>query len=191
VDKGTKGGAIKPDFDYMRSRWGEDTWQRVVASLPEADKVAIEDTYRGAAFPFGSDTRLCEAYREQVFAGSTATAGAAFREVGRHAAEQMLEGAFSVFARFVTMEQALLRSGSIIASAYTGVTAEASVTPGGKSGTVIMRGFDGLAYSSPRIAGWMEGAMPRFGAKNPSVRERTWEAGAIDANELVFDLTWE
>jgi hypothetical protein len=111
--------------------------------------------------------------------------------MGARQADEMLDGVFSVFARYISPTQAFSRAGSIISSAYTGVTHTTESSPDGKGGTLRMRGFAELTYGAASIAGWIERALIRFGAKEAKVVERNYAAGCFSADELVFDLTWE
>jgi hypothetical protein len=103
----------------------------------------------------------------------------------------MLDGVFSVFSRFVSPAQALRRAPSILASVYRGASAHSELAPSGCGGRLTIEGLGDYDYVSPWICGWMERAIERFGGSDPSVRERSWDAGGDSSGSLVFDARWE
>jgi len=104
----------------------------------------------------------------------------------------MLDGLFSVFARFATPSQAFGRAGSMIAAAYSGDVASDTVkAEDGKGGTITIVGLGEVDNLSPWLCGWMERAIERFGGAKVKVTERSWDSGKRSADALTFDISWE
>jgi hypothetical protein len=125
------------------------------------------------------------------FCSDRADAERFLRKGGAAQADTMLDGAFSVFSRFVSPSQALKRAPSILSSVYRGTNADSRLSDSGCAGTLTIRGLDDYAYVSPWICGWMERAIERFGGSSAVVRERSWDGGLVASDELVFEASWE
>lgn len=185
-----KGSAVKASHDYFRATYGERTWERVLETLTADERALTRDVEKVTWYPVETDGKVFRALVDVQFGGDRTRAGREFWIGGRKQADTMLEGLFSVFARFVSPEAAFKRSGSILSSIYQGVTAGSTLADGGNAGTLVIEGLGQLTYISPWIGGWIERALERFGATEAHVVERTWEAGQNASDELIFELRW-
>ncbi|TLM73621.1 MAG: hypothetical protein FDZ70_07630 [Actinobacteria bacterium] len=184
-----KGTIAKAGHDHIRLRFGEDVWERALRSLSDDERAVVLNVSKSTQYPIAIDGKIFAFVCRDRFAGDARRMGEAMREMGRAQADDMLDGVFSIFARFVSPSQAFARAGSIISSSYTGVTYETVPDPSGKGGVLTMRGFADLTYGAASISGWIERAITRFGAQRARVTERHYESGVVASDEFVFDLT--
>jgi hypothetical protein len=185
-----KATVVRAGHDYMREVSGEARWQRVLARLSDGDRALVLGSERMLQFPVAVDGRVFEAFVEELFGGNRVLAQDVLRAGGAKQADDMLNGVFSVFARFVSPQQAFSRAGSIISSVYTEVTSRTEVSEDGRGGVIRIMGLGDSCYVSPWQCGWIEHALERFGARGSKVTERTWESGHIASSELVYDVRW-
>lgn len=187
------GTALKPNIDWMRQDCGEDGWTRVLDQLGPEDRKSIELLNGAMKYPASLFDALNRAYAGIRYPGDTRGAGEAFKRMGRHTAEEHLSGIYSVFLRLASPEGTLTRVPSLLGRLYEGVGGEAEVlsAPGGPRGIMRVTGLGDVAFTGPRLIGWAEGALAKTGAKNARVVERSWEAGRLSADPLVFELYWD
>ncbi len=186
-----KGSIARSGHAHIRQTFGEDVWVRALASLTDEERSHVTNASRATSYPIAVDGKIFTFICEELFGGDCAQMERSMRAMGARQADEMLDGVFSVFARFVSPTQAFSRAGSIIASAYTGVTHATKLRADGRGGTLRMTGFSELPHGAASIAGWIERALTHFGAKDARVVERNYAAGRIAADELVFDLSWD
>lgn len=175
---------------YVRSMVGGGVWHEALSHLTEHERSVLNEGDASGMCPTGLAGRfmgdvvgLACADREEV--------ERFLREGGAAQADAMLDGVFSVFSRFVSPAQALKRAPSILAAVYKGTSADSLVAASGRGGRLTIEGLDDYDYVSPWICGWMERAIERFGGSGASVRERSWDGGAVSSGKLVFDASWE
>lgn len=186
-----KGSSVKSSFQAVRTVLGDSDWQRVIETLTPEDRDMVVNPSNHNLIPVATTGRFYSAIHSLICGGDRLRTERTLRASGRRDADDMLDGIFSVFARFVSPDQAFKRSGGMISSIYVGVTAEATPRDGGKGGTLRLSGLEDEPFACCVIAGWMERAIERFGGSSPTVREQAWEAGRDSAPTLVFDMTWE
>ncbi|TLM72095.1 MAG: hypothetical protein FDZ70_08705 [Actinobacteria bacterium] len=186
-----KGTAAKDSHAWFRRTYGEQVWAQVLERLEPDERALTENVANEPHYPVRVDGRVFSAVVDIALGGDRARAERDLRRGGSELADVMLDGVFSIFARFVSPQQAFSRAGSIVTSVYSGVTHETTAREDGKGGLLVIRGLGELTYLSPWMCGWMERAIQRFGAKTASVRERTWDRGEDSSDALEFDLAWE
>jgi hypothetical protein len=187
-----KAAVAKAGHDYMRAAYGEAVWDSVLEMLPAEDSALVRTIDTVAHFPVAADGRVFAALVHVRFGDDRSVAEAQLRQGGASQADAMLDGLFSIFARFVSPQQAFARAGSIITSVYSdGVGSSTEIVPGGKGGAIHILGLGESSFVSPWQCGWIERAVERFGGRDPRVTERSWEAGLDASPELVYDVRWE
>lgn len=186
-----KGSVARAGHEHIRKTFGDDVWKRAVDSLLPDESATVRNLTDATPYPIAIDGRIFTFVCNDQFGGDPQRMGMSMRSMGAGQADEMLNGIFSVFARFVSPQQAFARAGSIISSAYTGVTHSTEPREDGRGGVLRMCGFGELSYGAASISGWIERALARFGASNPRVVERHYANGVVAAEELVFDLTWD
>lgn len=186
-----KGSSVKSSFQAVRHVLGESDWRRVVGTLSPEDQDMVENPAKHHLIPTEVTGRFYTAIHKILCDGDRFATDRLLRSSGRRDADDMLEGIFSVFARFVSPDQAFKRAGGMISAVYVGVTAESLPNATGTGGVLKLHGLEDEPFAVCVISGWIERAIERFGAKNPSVREQNWDAGLNAAPSLVFELAWE
>jgi hypothetical protein len=185
-----KASSVRDGHSAMRAEFGDTVFDQAISLLSADDQAVIAALGKSTMYPLAIDGRLQQHLVDIGCNGSRQTAEKAFRRAAGIQAERMLDGVFSVFARFVSPAAAFARGGTIIASAYQGVSSSTIPATDGPGGTMEIRGLEDLTYASPWLCGWMEQALIRFGATTAKVTERTWLAGQLGASHLIFDITW-
>ena len=186
-----KGSSIKASYDGVRHVLGEADWDRVVQALPDDVRQIVLAPEKHAMIPSSVTGQLYSTVFNVVCGGDRASIERLLRTAGTRDAEEMLNGVFSVFARFVSPHQAFKRAGGMLASVYTGVGHETIEDEDGKGGVLVLTGLGEEPFSACLICGWIEQACRRFGATNPRVHERQWDAGHNASDRLEFVIRWE
>lgn len=186
-----KGSSLKSSFAAVRAELGEADWQRALDALDPSDREIVVAPEKQPLVPTALTGRLYTAIHRVVCNGDRMFTERKLRAAGRRDADDMLDGIFSVFARFISPEQAFKRAGGMISSIYSGVRAESVLNADGKGGMIKIAGLEDEPFAACLISGWIERALQRFGAKDASVVERAWAAGHDAAPELVFELRWD
>lgn len=175
---------------HIREKLGEAAWLATLERLDPEDRAIVERGTPDGMAPASVEGRLMESLALAVFHGDRAATERFLREGGRAQADKMLDGVFSIFARFASPTQALKRAPSIFSSVYVGTTADSEVAADGRSGVLRVHGLGEYTFVGPWLSGWMERAIERFGGVAPTVRERSWEAGMNGSDELTFEARW-
>jgi hypothetical protein len=185
-----KGAVVKAGHDYLRATYGERVWEKVLGRLTPEQRSMAERAGSLAQVPVSVDGAVFAAFVAVQFGGDRALAEHELRRGGAAQADAMLDGLFSVFARFVSPQQAFSRGGSVITSVYTGVGHETTESPSGRGGSIKLTGLGQSAFIAPWQCGWIQRALERFGATDPHVTERSWADGQNASDELVYDIAW-
>lgn len=176
--------------EYVRSAVGGQIWHDARSRLTEGERAVLREGDASGSCP----TALAGRFMSDVVGlvcPNREDAERFLREGGAAQADAMLDGVFSVFSRFVSPAQALKRAPSVLASVYKGTSADSVLSASGRGGSLTIRGLGDYEYVSPWVCGWMERAIERFGGSAAAVRERSWDAGAVSSDELVFEASWE
>jgi hypothetical protein len=185
-----KATVVRAGHDYMRGLCGEDGWQRVLGRLSDEDRRLVTGSASMVQFLVAVDGLVFEAFVNEQYQGDRVIAEGALRRGGAQQADAMLDGVFSVFARFVSPGQAFSRAGSVISSVYSDVTSKTQTAADGKGGVVRLFGLQESSFVAPWQCGWIERALVRFGAADARVTERGWDAGKAASDELIYDVRW-
>lgn len=179
-------------YDYMRATYGERVWTQILETLVDEDRALVEGASASPTLPVAVDGRVFEGLVAVQFNGDRNIAAPALRKGGSSQADAMLDGLFSIFARFVSPQQAFNRGGSIITSVYSGgVTSSTELSSAGNGGAITIVGLGESSFVSPWQCGWIERALARFGGTNPEVAERSWQSGLDASHELIYEASWE
>lgn len=185
-----KGTTVQPHVDWIRARYGEETWQAVLVALPESHRAQFSPVFAATMYPVSAVSEMCEALVAVRLGSNRGVIEAAFRDMGRSIAEASLTGVYSLFVRMATPAKILGRFPRMIGTMIEGASAECVLGADGHSAVVRVRGLGDLAYAGPRFCGWAEGALTRAGASNIQAAEASWAAGAVKSPELVVDVRW-
>jgi hypothetical protein len=186
-----KGSSLKSNYAAVRAELGSAEWNRVLDALDPEDREIVLAPETHLLVPTAVTGRLYTSVHRIACGGDRARTEQLLRSAGGRAADDMLEGAFSVFARFVSPQQAFKRAGGIVSSVFSGVESQTITHDAGNGGQLSLSGFDDYPYAACLIGGWIERALVRFGARSGSVVERAWEAGRDRTPTLVFDISWK
>ncbi len=175
---------------YFRRTLGDESWDAVVSRLtPEERSIVANGDERGMA-PALLEGKLMTTLVEVALGNDRLAAERFLRTGGASQADAMLDGIFSVFARFSSPQQALKRAPSIFASVYEGTSCSSGMNPDDRSGILRVGGLGEYTFVAPWLCGWMERALERFGGTSPRVAERAWESGQNGSDDLVFEAGW-
>lgn len=187
-----KAAVAKAGHDYMRTAYGEVVWDAVLEMLIPSDSALVRTIESSPNLPVAVDGHVFEALVHVRFGDDRRVVETELRRGGASQADAMLDGLFSIFARFVSPQQAFGRAGSIITSVYSdAVSSSTDTVPGENGGAIHIIGLGDSSFVSPWQCGWIERAVERFGGRNPRVTERSWEAGRNASHELVYDVRWD
>jgi hypothetical protein len=186
-----KASGAKSTFEAIRSELGEADWLRVMDSLDPDVRSAIEFPEAHTMLPTSITGQLLLTINVVVCLRDRVGTHRLLSAAGRRDADKMMEGILSIFARFVSAEQAFKRSGSLMSSVYKGVHAEAIPHADKPGGTLVIEGLGDQPFAAAFLGGWIERAVERFGARKVSVIERAWESGNIASDRLEFVLDWQ
>ncbi|PKQ16601.1 MAG: hypothetical protein CVT67_04170 [Actinobacteria bacterium HGW-Actinobacteria-7] len=186
-----KSAVAKAGHDYIRRRYGEDAWNQLLDMLLVEDRVLIRNIGSTASFPVAVDGRVFEALVHAQFNGDRIVAASQLREGGACQADAMLDGIFSIFARYASPLQAFKRGGTVLASVYSNaVSTTTEIAAAQNGGAIHVTGLGESSFIAPWHCGWTERALGRMGGNHVHVTERSWEAGMIASPELVYDVRW-
>jgi hypothetical protein len=186
-----KGTALRPTFDYIRQVYGEEVWTAIFERLPPEHRREINFLQTTNHYPVELPGSVLSAFVDVHCQGNRVLAEALLRDVGRHTADHMLDGIYSVFLRHRTLDKAFMSVGHAVETMYKGTSADIEHTPGDNHGVVHVHGLLHFTYVSPRLCGWAERSLERAGAKSARVSERSWRAGKNSSNQLTFEAAWE
>lgn len=186
-----KASGAKSTFQSVRDELGEVDWQRVMDELDPDARAAILFPEAHTLLPTSITGNLLLTISVVVCMRDRTRTYRLLSAAGRRDADKMMEGMLSIFARFVSAQQAFKRSGSLMSSVYSGVRAEALPHPDKPGGTLVIEGLGDQPYAAAFLGGWIQRAVERFGASKVTVKERAWESGNIASDRLEFVLDWQ
>jgi hypothetical protein len=185
-----KGTALKPSFDYIRSRLGEDVWAEIFERLTPEQRREINFLQTTQHYPVSLPGAVHTALVEVACQGNRHHAEMILRDIGRVTADHMLTGVYSVFVRHGDPHKMLPRIGHVLETLYEGAHCDLHHEEGSGHAVVQVHGLLDFSYCAPRLCGWSERALERSGAKHARVIERTWRAGKSASNLLIFEADW-
>jgi hypothetical protein len=86
-----KGGLLRARFLYIVLNHGQDTWARIVASLPEEDRESINDLVVDNWYPLSTLDNIDQAIASQIGGGEDRV----FDQLGEFSATSSLSGPYS------------------------------------------------------------------------------------------------
>ncbi len=167
-----KGNIIKARIGFVKERFGEAGWQKVLASLPETDRTAINAVLNVAWYDFALGERLDRAIVSALGGGDTRI----FEEIGRASARENLRGVHSNFLQPADPLKFLEKTGMIY-KFYYDIGHRTWEQTGPTSGYLTT--FDSETFSMAdcaTVVGWHKEALAMLGAKNVVIVEETCRA---------------
>ena len=184
-----RGVELKPNLEWIQRTYGREVWTEVLDRLAVADQRRVELVNVTGRYPTSLEDEISRALVEVMFARDPRAAGQAFREMGRHAADDNLIGAPDVL-RDVSAEATLRWVMTLLTNVYEEATADLRTFGDTTGGVILIRSLGDVAYAGPRLCGWIERALERRGLSDVFVRERNWEEGRIQADPLEIVVAW-
>lgn len=180
-----RGNILRARAAFVRETFGEDSWQKVLAEVPEQDRKILKGIItHGAWYPFEISVRLDEAIVRVVGGGETKV----FEELGRASARENLS---TVHARFLDPPdpQELLKKSPMIYQFYYDVGHRTYEQTGPKSG--VLTTHDAETFSVPDCAtviGWHKQALELVGAHDVTIVES--QCRARGAPTCRYEISW-
>ncbi len=179
-----KGNIVKARITFVQERFGQDAWERVLRSLPEADREQLSGIVNVAWYPFDLGRRLDDAIVAVLGGGRTA----AFEEMGRASARANLA---TVHKSFLEPRDpaAFMQKTPMIYRFYYDTGRRTWEATGPTSGVVTT--FDADTHSAAdcaTVVGWYKEALTMAGAKDVAVVEE--ECRARGAEACRYRVSW-
>ncbi len=180
-----KGNIIKSRIAFVKERFGQEAWERVLGALPEGDRGPLATPAMSVAwYDFDLGSRLDEAIVAVVGKGDTAV----FREMGRASARENLTGVHSSFLQ-PRDPQAFMAKAPLIYRFYYDTGQRTWEPAGPTSGVLVTSGSETFSTADcATVMGWYEEALGMLGASNVSVVEETCCAKGADA--CRYRVSW-
>jgi len=180
-----KGAVLKSRLAFVQEHFGDDGLEGVLASLPDADQVALRSLLTVKWYPFETGKRLDEAIVARCGHGDPAF----FKRLGVASADKNLAG---VHKSFVTPgdPHAFLAKARIIYSMYYETGRRDYEKTGETSG--VLTTHDAETFSAPdclTVVGWHERALEMCGARGVSVTED--ECRAKGGSVCRYRVSWQ
>ncbi len=178
-----KGNIVKAREVFVRERFGDDSWERVLAALPEADRKVLTGIVTNSAwFDFEMARRLDDAIVSVLGHGRTEV----FEEIGRASAVANLT---TVHKRLLAPgnPQEFMAKANLIYQFYYDRGRRTYEATGPTSG--VMTTYDAETFSQMdclTVVGWYKQALEMCGAKNIMVSEETCRALGGSVCRYVF-----
>lgn len=180
-----KGNIIKSRIAFVKERFGEEGWQKVLAALPEADRKPLASAISVGWYDFEVGDRLDKAIVKALGGGDTKV----FREMGRASARENLT---KVHTSFLEPRDPLkfMAKAPIIYRFYYDTGQRAWQQTGPTSGVLTTTGSETFSTADcATVMGWYEEALEMLGAKNVSINEETCCAQGADA--CRYKVSWD
>ncbi len=162
-----KGGVLKSRLAFLEARGGLDAVGRVLATLPEEDRVLLSGYIDPSGwYPFDTGSRLDAAIEAELGGGD-----ALFREMGAQSARDNLSPAQRAFVR-ERDPHALLKGAASIYRLYYDTGRRTFERQGERK--VVLRTYESTTFSRAdclTVVGWHEQVIVMCGGKNVRVSE--------------------
>ncbi len=181
-----KGMIINARKDFVEEHFGDDAWEKVVASLPAEDQKMLENLVLTASwYPFEFGKRIDEVIVEILGEGDEEI----FEEIGAKSARRNLT---KVQKSFLTSgdPQAFLKKAPLIYKFYYDTGRREYEQTGAKSG--VLTTYDAKTFSIPdclTVVGWYKEALHMCGAKNVDIEEE--ECRARSGSCCRYVVSWD
>lgn len=172
-----KGNIIKSRIAFVKERFGEAAWEKVVTSLPEEDRKVLSMPTSVGWYEFELGERLDKAIVAVVGGGDTRI----FRELGRKSARENLGGVHSSFLN-PRDPRIFMAKAPVIYRFYYGSGERTWEPTGPTEGVLKTTGSETFSTADcATVMGWYEEALAMLGATNIAVTEETCCAQGGDA----------
>jgi predicted hydrocarbon binding protein len=167
-----KGLILKTRIDYVKKTYGEEEWERLLASLsPEASAALSGDVLVSSWYPLSMSVEMLVAIDQMFGKGDLAVC----REMGRYSARIALSSVYKSFARENDMHFVNRMTPLIWRQYYD----SGEMTTETTKGQACIR-IHGFAEPHPALCmgvlGWLEGANEAWGVEDVKVEETTCSA---------------
>ncbi len=164
-----KGNIIRARIAFVKERFGDDAWQKVLAALPEADRKQLGSVMGVGWFEFELGDRLDKAIVAVLGGGNTRI----FEDMGRASARENLGGPHSSFLQ-PPDPQKFLAKASMIYRFYYDTGQRSYEQTGPTSGVLTTTGSETFSTADcATVIGWYKEALEMLGAKAVTVVEET------------------
>lgn len=187
-----RGVALRPNLDWVIDEYGDAGWARVMAQLPEQDRIVLRSIIAEDFYPVSLFDRFSHALVDALVGVDRAEIDRVFRAMGGHAALMHLGSPSAHRLKPASVEASIISAATLIESMYSGVHAQCEILGWSSSpnSRTIIFGLGALSYSAPRLCGWAEGGLEMLGLHDAHIVESGWEAGHDAADPLRFDTDW-
>ena len=163
-----KGAVILARRAFVREKFGEEAWERLLATLPEQDRELLDGFILTASwYPFELNQRLDGAIVEELGAGDKAI----FESIGSWSAKKNLAGPHKTFLTPGSPQRFMEMTDRIYDFYYD--TGERSFEPtGDRSGVMTTLGAETFSETDClTVIGWYREALEMCGAANVEITE--------------------
>lgn len=158
-----KGTAVQSSLRYVRERFGEGPFARVIEALPEGDRAAFgHGVLASSWYAMDALLRFMQEAERQLGAQEPDVV----RRMGRASCDYGVTGVYKIFFKVGSPEFIIARAARVFASYYD--TGALKVVESGAGRAVVeLTGLEGGAPQfCERIYGWMQRTLELAGAKN-------------------------
>jgi hypothetical protein len=162
-----KGNILKARVGFVKERFGDAGWRKVLAVLPDRDQAQLSSAINVAWYDFDLSDRLDKAIVQALGGGDTRL----FEEMGRASAQENLTTVHTNFLQPPDPQKFMAKAPLIYAFYYDKGRRTWEAT-GPNSG--VMTTFDAETYSTSDCAtviGWHKQGLSMVGAKNIRIVE--------------------
>ncbi len=179
-----KGNILKARIAFVKERFGEAGWAKVLGALPAADQKTLKGVANVAWYDFDLGARLDDAIVSAVAGGDTQV----FEQMGRASARENLTGVHATFLQSRDPQKFMAKAG-IIYNFYYDKGRRTWEPTGPTSG--LLTTYDSETFSAADCAtviGWHKEALAMLGAKNIRIAEETCRSRGDDA--CRYKVSW-
>ncbi len=179
-----KGNIIKSRIAFVKERFGEEAWQKVLASLPEGDRQQLGKAMNIGWYEFELGDRLDKAIVQVLGGGKTQV----FEEMGRASARENLSTVHSSFLQ-PREPQKFMAKAPVIYSFYYDKGKRTWEPTGPNSGMLVTTGSETFSTADcATVIGWYKEALAMLGAREVTIVEETCCAKGADA--CRYKVSW-
>ncbi len=179
-----KGNIIKARIGFVKDRFGEAGWEKVLSSLSASDRTAINSVLNVSWYDFGLGERLDKAIVSALGAGDTRI----FEDIGRASARENLRGVHSNFLKPADPLK-FLEKAPMIYRFYYDVGHRTWEQTGPASGFLTTYDSDTFSVADcATVIGWHKEALAMLGATNVAIVEETCRARG--GTVCRYKVTW-
>ncbi len=179
-----KGNIIRARIAFVKDRFGEAAWEKVLAALPEADRKQLASVMGVTWLEFELGDRLDKAIVAVLGGGNTQV----FEDMGRASARENLGGPHSSFLQPADPQKFLSKAPMIYRFYYdTGQRTYEQTGP--TSGVLTTTGSETFSTADcATVIGWYKEALDMLGARAVAIVEESCCARGDDA--CRYRVSW-